>query len=84
LVERASQIYNVCLHFSYARKPIRLDDLNWERDAAKFLTWQGYAQSKLANILFCKELAKRLAQDNTGAKVNHLSMLWSYRLQAVV
>lgn len=40
------------------------DDLNWEKS---FNSSQAYAQSKLANILHAKELAKRLA--NTGISV---------------
>ena len=33
------------------------DDLNWEKE---YSPWGAYAQSKLANVLFTIELAKRL------------------------
>ncbi|CAI5659196.1 unnamed protein product [Oreochromis niloticus] len=42
------------------------EDLNWERK--KFDTKQAYCQSKLANVLFTRELAKRL--QGTGVTVN--------------
>ena len=37
---------------------IRLDDLNWEQ--GRYQRWLAYAQSKLANLLFTYELARRL------------------------
>ncbi|HET9142230.1 oxidoreductase [Actinophytocola sp.] len=37
---------------------IRLDDPNWER--GKYQRWGAYGQSKLANLLFTYELARRL------------------------
>uniref|UniRef100_H3D5K2 Retinol dehydrogenase 13 n=1 Tax=Tetraodon nigroviridis TaxID=99883 RepID=H3D5K2_TETNG len=43
------------------------EDLNWEKK--KFDTKQAYCQSKLANVLFTRELAKRL-QAGTGVTVN--------------
>src|SRR5262249_40285945 len=36
---------------------IRFDDLNWEQGYRK---WLAYGQSKLANLLFCLELQRRL------------------------
>ncbi|XP_077359992.1 retinol dehydrogenase 13-like isoform X2 [Festucalex cinctus] len=42
------------------------EDLNWEKK--KFDTKQAYCQSKLANVLFTRELAKRL--QGTGVTVN--------------
>src|SRR5437763_9075478 len=38
---------------------IRLDDLNWER--GRYQRWLAYGQSKLANLLFTYELARRLS-----------------------
>ena len=43
---------------------IRFDDLNWEHGYRK---WPAYGQSKLANLLFCLELHRRL--EKAGAKV---------------
>ncbi|XP_061562006.1 retinol dehydrogenase 13-like isoform X1 [Phycodurus eques] len=42
------------------------EDLNWDRK--KFNTKQAYCQSKLANVLFTRKLAKRL--QGTGVTVN--------------
>ncbi|XP_053720975.1 retinol dehydrogenase 13-like isoform X1 [Synchiropus splendidus] len=44
------------------------DDLNWEKK--KFDTKQAYCQSKLANVLFTRELARRL--EGSGVSVNAL------------
>jgi NAD(P)-dependent dehydrogenase (short-subunit alcohol dehydrogenase family) len=38
---------------------MRFDDLMWERG---YNNWRAYGQSKLANLLFCFELARRAAQ----------------------
>jgi NAD(P)-dependent dehydrogenase (short-subunit alcohol dehydrogenase family) len=51
-----SRIINVSsLAHEYGR--IRWDDLNWEKD---YSAAGSYSQSKLANVLFTVELAKRL------------------------
>jgi NAD(P)-dependent dehydrogenase (short-subunit alcohol dehydrogenase family) len=39
---------------------IDFDDLNWEH--GKYRRWRAYGQSKLANLLFTKELQRRLAE----------------------
>lgn len=46
---------------------IHRDDINLEKSYGK---WSSYGQSKLANILFTRELAKRL--DGTGVTTNSL------------
>lgn len=42
---------------SYRRGQINMQDLNWDND---YDAGKAYAQSKLANILFTRELASRL------------------------
>ena len=42
---------------AYLMGRIRFDDLGWEQGYAK---WPAYAQSKLANLMFALELARRL------------------------
>ena len=44
---------------------IRLDDLNWEQGG--YQRWRAYGQSKLANLLFTRELQRRL--DEAGSSV---------------
>lgn len=50
-----------------ATKGINFDDINYEKS---FKTTQVYAQSKLANILHAKELARKL--ENSGISVHVL------------
>jgi NAD(P)-dependent dehydrogenase (short-subunit alcohol dehydrogenase family) len=47
---------------------INLNDLNWK--SRPYLAWPAYGQSKLANLLFTKELQRRL--DATGSRVRAL------------
>ncbi|KAF2884585.1 hypothetical protein ILUMI_21588 [Ignelater luminosus] len=47
---------------SLLRGPMNLDDLNWEKRS--YSATQAYFQSKLANVLFTKELARRLQEAN--------------------
>jgi NAD(P)-dependent dehydrogenase (short-subunit alcohol dehydrogenase family) len=46
---------------------IDVSDLNWERRSYK--AWQAYAQSKLANMLFTRELARRLGARGSQVRV---------------
>jgi NAD(P)-dependent dehydrogenase (short-subunit alcohol dehydrogenase family) len=48
---------------------IDLDDLNWT--SRRYLAWPAYGQSKLANLLFTKELDRRLRA--AGSKVKALA-----------
>ncbi len=41
----------------HKRGTIRFEDLNWEKDYSK---WKAYGQSKLANLLFMRELDKKI------------------------
>jgi len=48
---------------------VNLKDLNWK--SRPYFAWPAYAQSKLANLLFTKELQRRL--DAAGSKVRALA-----------
>jgi NAD(P)-dependent dehydrogenase (short-subunit alcohol dehydrogenase family) len=48
---------------------VHLDDLNWER--RKYDRWRVYGQSKLANLLFTKELQRRL--DEAGSPLRAIT-----------
>ncbi len=61
---RVVTVASVAHHFG----KIRFDDLCWEKGYSR---WPAYAQSKLANLLFVKELARRAAKE--GAAVTSVS-----------
>ena len=45
---------------------IRFEDIHWEK---KYSKWSAYGMSKLANMLFTKEMARRLMDSDTGVTV---------------
>lgn len=45
---------------------LNLRDLNWDKH---YFRWGAYAQSKLANLMFAKELQRRLRQQNSAIRV---------------
>jgi len=47
---------------------IRFDDLQWEKE---YSTWGAYGQSKLANILFARELNRRMEGKQVTANALH-------------
>lgn len=52
-----------------ARRGLDFDDLDWER--RRYGIFRAYAASKLANILFVRELARRWAPDAVTANAAH-------------
>ncbi|XP_053399624.1 retinol dehydrogenase 12-like isoform X2 [Mercenaria mercenaria] len=62
-----SRIINVS-SLAHIRGKINFDDLNSEKG---FSTMKAYAQSKLANVLFTRELSKRLQGTNVTANSLH-------------
>jgi NAD(P)-dependent dehydrogenase (short-subunit alcohol dehydrogenase family) len=55
--------------FAHRTGKIRLDDLNWEH--GRYGRWTAYGQSKLANLLFTRELQRRLTE--AGSPVRALA-----------
>ncbi|MBI5104511.1 MAG: oxidoreductase, partial [Solirubrobacterales bacterium] len=54
---------------------IRLDDLNWEQGA--YRRWPAYGQSKLANLLFTRELQRRLTEAGSPVRALAAHPGWS-------
>jgi NAD(P)-dependent dehydrogenase (short-subunit alcohol dehydrogenase family) len=63
-----ARIVNVA-SMAYRRGTLELDDLNWER--RKYRSLKAYSDSKLANILFTRELARRVAGSGVTANSLH-------------
>lgn len=53
----------------HRRGRIDLDDLNWEQ--RRYARWGAYAQSKLADLLFARELQRRLA--GSGSQLSSIA-----------
>ncbi len=64
LAARASRVVVVGSVAHFFGK-IRFHDLNWEKGYSR---WPAYAQSKLANMLFAKELARRATREGADVK----------------
>lgn len=45
---------------------VDLEDLNWER--RRYRAWPAYGQTKLANLLFTRELQRRLSEAGSGVR----------------
>jgi retinol dehydrogenase-12 len=68
IASRPARIVNVASHaHRFAKRGLDLDDLQNERE---FKSFRVYGQSKLANILFTRELARRVERE--GVTVNAL------------
>jgi NAD(P)-dependent dehydrogenase (short-subunit alcohol dehydrogenase family) len=63
---------------AHRRGRIRFDDVDL---ASRWSGWRAYAQSKLANVLFTRELARRLAGSGVVANAVHPGLVrtrWAY------
>jgi NAD(P)-dependent dehydrogenase (short-subunit alcohol dehydrogenase family) len=63
-----ARVVNVA-SMAYRRGTLELDDLNWER--RKYRSLKAYSDSKLANVLFTRELARRVAGSGVTANSLH-------------
>ncbi len=61
-------------HFRAPKGGIEFDNLSGARDYAP---WKAYGQSKIANILFAKELARRLEGTNKTANAIHPGVIFT-------
>lgn len=63
-----ARVVNVA-SMAYRRGTLELNDLNWER--RKYRSLKAYSDSKLANVLFTRELARRVAGNGVAANSLH-------------
>ncbi|WP_028476173.1 oxidoreductase [Nocardia sp. CNY236] len=68
LLDKISERIVTVSSYAHQMGEIDMDDLNWER--RKYQRWSAYAQAKLANLLFARELQRRL----TAAGVPKISV----------
>jgi len=65
-----ARVINVSsLVHTWAKQGIQWEDLKWENRS--FDSWQAYGQSKLANVLFTRELARRQSRDGIAVFAVH-------------
>ena len=73
----AARVVNVASGaHSFARKGLPFDDL--QNEGSKFRPMSVYAESKLANILFTKELARKLSDSGVTANCLHPGFVGSH------
>lgn len=63
MTTRGARVVTVCSLGHWRSKGLNLDDLNYER--TPYTPFGGYANSKLANLLFVQELSRRLIARNS-------------------
>ncbi|MEZ4380959.1 MAG: SDR family oxidoreductase [Nannocystaceae bacterium] len=61
-------------HMAAPKGGINFDDLSFER---KYSAWAAYGQSKFANLLFAKELARRFAGSSRTANAVHPGVIYT-------
>ena len=66
---RARVVNLSSLAHTWAKQGIQWDDLKWEQKP--FDSWAAYGQSKLANVLFTRELARRQARSGVTVYAVH-------------
>lgn len=63
---------------------IRWDDSDFTKNPAEYSKYPGYIQSKLANVLFAKELTKRFQGEHIIAFSLHPGAIWDTNIGASV
>ncbi len=64
-----ARIVNLSSIAHKSTRELNLDDINYEKD--EYGGWKAYSRSKYCNILFTKELAKRLEKDGITVNAVH-------------